>query len=208
MKNLKNCPKIVFDSSKEASWCTEPNAKKNSFPNKVWFLKKSWINLLKLPFLAQTAKIVILAFFPNYFRNRTMLGYEVFCVAFSASTRFFWAIKNSFWTIFQIFHHKVIWGGGPKVTRQEKKVEQNFWKKFLTRGQNGTRKRVGRSRVWRIPFFDWIQISNIIWFSPNNKDRILFSIEKIQIPNTICYQENPNPNTNSTYQSNYLNTEH
>ena len=99
-------------------------------------------------------------------------------------------------------------GGGSKSYPTRKKVEQNFWKKFLTRGQNGTRKRVGRSRVWRIPFFDRIQISNIIWFSPNNKDRILFSIEKIRILNTICYQENPNMNTNITIQSNYLNTEH
>ena len=37
----ENCPKAVFDSSKEAFWCTEFNAKKNLVPYKVWFLNKN-----------------------------------------------------------------------------------------------------------------------------------------------------------------------
>jgi hypothetical protein len=41
-----------------------------------------------------------------------------FCVAFSASGGFFWAIKNSFLTIFPIFHHK----GGHLWFRTSKKT--------------------------------------------------------------------------------------
>ena len=67
------------------------------------------------------------------------------------------------------------------------------------------------NRVWRIPFFDWIQILNIIrfseitkyrtlnaiwyWENPNTEYQILFSIEKIWIPN-------------STIWSNYSNTKY
>ena len=39
MKNLKNCLKTVFDSSKEASWCTECNAKKSHVFTKYGFYK-------------------------------------------------------------------------------------------------------------------------------------------------------------------------
>ena len=67
-----------------------------------------------------------------FFRNQTLLGAVVFCVAFSASRRFFWAIKNCFWATFHIF---IIRGdpcelGGQKVTRHGKKVQKNFNKKF------------------------------------------------------------------------------
>ena len=50
------------------------------------------------------------------------------------------------------------------------------------------------SRVWRIPFFDRIEYRILFGLqkSPNTECWILFSIEKIRIPNTIQYQENPN----------------
>ena len=53
-----------------------------------------------------------------FFRNHTFSRAGVFCVAFSASGGFFWAIKNSFLTIFPIFHHK----GGPLWFRTSKKL--------------------------------------------------------------------------------------
>ena len=44
--------------------------------------------------------------------------FGAFCVAFSPSGRFFWAIKNSFLTSFLFFHHK----GGPLWFRMSKKL--------------------------------------------------------------------------------------
>ena len=69
------------------------------------------------------------------------------------------------------------------------------------------------TRVWHIPFFDRIQIPNIIGFS---------EITEYQISNTIRYWENQNTkyrvlfgikkiritNMNSTIRSNYLNTKY
>ena len=49
-----------------------------------------------LPFFAALAKNGIFRRFFLIFRNHTLLGAEVFCVEFSASRRFFWAIKNGF----------------------------------------------------------------------------------------------------------------
>ena len=53
-----------------------------------------------------------------FFRNHTFSRAGIFCVAFSASGGFFWAMKNSFLTIFPIFHHK----GGPLWFRTSKKL--------------------------------------------------------------------------------------
>ena len=61
----------------------------------------------KIPIFAKTAKNeIFLKIFLNFLRHHILLGTEDFCVAFSASRRFFWAIKNCFWTIFQFFHPK------------------------------------------------------------------------------------------------------
>ena len=108
MKNLKkNCPKAMFDSSKEASWCTECNAKKTQLFTKYGFWKKSRKNFSR--------------FFQKLYSEKSW----VFCVAFSASERFFWAIKNSFWKICQIFPHKDFGGykiyGNPKTGSKIKK---------------------------------------------------------------------------------------
>ena len=79
--------------------------------------------------------------------NRSLLRAGVFCVALSASRRFFWAIKNCFQTIFQIFHHKAIWGG-QKVTRHGKKKVKHFSEFFfLNQGPKRNKKMGGRSHV-------------------------------------------------------------
>ena len=44
--------------------------------------------------------------FLDFLRNHILQRGEVFCIAFSASKTFFWAIKINNLTIFQIFHQK------------------------------------------------------------------------------------------------------
>ena len=100
VKKRKNCPIVNFDSSKEASWCNECNAKTSG----LW--KKSRKTFKKKAFFAILAKNSnILRFFLDFFRNGTLERAEVFCVAFSASGRFFWAIKIHYWKIFLFFFH-------------------------------------------------------------------------------------------------------
>ena len=109
-----NCPKAVFDSSKKTSLSTECNEKNHSSLQSM-VLKKIKKNLEKMPILTKTDKIC--KFLKRFFVivTETLLCEELwfFCVAFSASGRFFSGIKNSFFTIFQIFHHK-----GPTVKTQ------------------------------------------------------------------------------------------
>ena len=45
-------------------------------------------------------------FFLDFFRNDTLQRAEISCVDFSASRRFFGAIKIQYWTIFLIFLSK------------------------------------------------------------------------------------------------------
>ena len=75
--------------------------------------------LKKLPFLAVLIKTwSFLEVILDFFRNHTLSRFGAFCVAFSPSGRFFWAIKNSFLTSFLFFHHK----GGPLWFRMSKKL--------------------------------------------------------------------------------------
>ena len=75
---------------------------KTTAPNNVRFLKKSRKTFKKYHFWLKRQKMVIFEVFFVFFRNRTLLRAGVFCVAFSASRRFFWAIKNCFRTFKKI----------------------------------------------------------------------------------------------------------
>ena len=86
----------VFDSSNEASGCTDHNAKNlNSLQcavaEKIKKNPEKWHFFQKWPFLV---------FFPDFFSNCTFLGVGVFCVVTSASRRFIWAIKHPHTMIF------------------------------------------------------------------------------------------------------------
>ena len=86
----------VFDSSNEALWCTDYNAKNPSslrspIPEKI---KK---NGPKLPFFQ---KLPFFAVFLDFFRNWTSQRAGVFCVVISAPKRFIWAIKHLHTMIF------------------------------------------------------------------------------------------------------------
>ena len=144
VKNQKNCLIVDVDSSKWPSWCTECNAKNHSSVQSTIFEKnKIWCpKLAKIAFLVK--KVQFLAVFLDFFKNGTVHRAVVFCVAFSASRRSFWAIKINNRTIFPIFHHKggPFWfRGGQKLHNVEKMVEKKFWKKKIWKvGPNGTRK--------------------------------------------------------------------
>ena len=58
VKILKKCLKAIFDSSKEASWCTEYNAKTPAL-FKVQILKKIGITSKNTQFQPKTIKMVI-----------------------------------------------------------------------------------------------------------------------------------------------------
>ena len=62
------CCKAVFDSSKEASWCTECNAKTPA-AYKVWFLKKSRITSKNIHFLPKLPKMVIFGGVSRFFET-------------------------------------------------------------------------------------------------------------------------------------------
>ena len=72
-------------------------------------------------------KCALLAVFLDFFRISTLQRAEVFCVAFSASRRFIWAIKKKYLMIF-IFH---FCKGGPllgqflKKTAHRPKIHRN-----------------------------------------------------------------------------------
>ena len=92
---------------------------KNRALYKVWLPTKSKKILKKLPILAVLIKTwSFLEVILDFFRNHTLSRFGAFCVAFSPSGRFFWAIKNSFLTSFLFFHHK----GGPLWFRMSKKL--------------------------------------------------------------------------------------
>ena len=97
VKNLKNCPRVDFDTSKEASWWPEFTAKKTSLSS-LQDLVSAEIkeNCQNWPFWK---KYSIGQFFLIFFLNLTLQRDEVFCIAFSASRSFFWAIKINSLTI-------------------------------------------------------------------------------------------------------------
>ena len=66
---------------------------------------RSWINQEKLPKMPLFSKMPFFEVFLALLRNGTLQRAGVFCVVFSASGRFFWAIKINFPTIFQNFYH-------------------------------------------------------------------------------------------------------
>ena len=86
----------VFDSSNEAFWCTDYNAKNRS----------SLRGPISLKIKKRRQKMVIFekwsfwAIFLDFFQNGTSQSAGVFCVAISASKRFIWAIKHSHLMIF------------------------------------------------------------------------------------------------------------
>ena len=108
---------------------------KTSAPNKVRCLTKSRKtskNYHFLPFWEKNGNFF--RFFLDFFRNHTLLGAEVFCVAFSASRRFFWAIKKtSFGQFFKLFIIKAV-GGVLKLPDMEKKGHKKLLKKILNQG--------------------------------------------------------------------------
>ena len=76
-----------------------------------------WQNQEKLAKMVNFESIVIFWQFILIF-SETVLFREVFCIAFSLSKPFFWAIKINNRTNFLIFHHK----GGPLWFRTSKKL--------------------------------------------------------------------------------------
>ena len=86
----------VFDSSNEASGCTDYNAKNlNSLQCTV--AEKIKKNPQKIQFFQ---KLPFLVVFPDFFSNGTVLRVGVFCVVTSASRRFIRAIKHPHMMIF------------------------------------------------------------------------------------------------------------
>ena len=92
-ENQKNCRIVDFDSSKKRLY-SQNATQKTSALCKVPFLKK---------IKKKTPKVVNFASFSEFFRNGTLLRAEVFCIAFSASIHFFWAIKIKYRTFFYEF---------------------------------------------------------------------------------------------------------
>ena len=120
------------------------NAKQKTLAlNKVRFLKKLKIPSKMTIFCRFEKKKVFFGGFSWFFRNRTLLGAVVICVAFCASRRFFWAIKNCFWTTFHIFHHK----GGSKSYQTWKKWSKKISKKNSNPDAKWNKKMGGRSFV-------------------------------------------------------------
>ena len=75
-----------------------------TFSNKVQFLKKNQEIPSKIPVLPKRQKMVFfLEIFLAFFRHHTLLGTEVFCVAFSASRGFFLSYQKQFLNNFSIF---------------------------------------------------------------------------------------------------------
>ena len=115
MKNQKNHPKAVSDSSKEAFWCTQRN--KKTALKKVWFLKNQEILVSN-----------------GDFWRLYLIFFTVHCTLYIVKSWWYlqcvWRIR----TIFQIFCHK---GGsydfwGLKIYRQclaRSKIEKQkqFW---------------------------------------------------------------------------------
>ena len=102
---MKNCPNVVFDSSKEASWCTECKSKNPSSLQSMVSEKKSRKSSKNTHFNQNSQNLQFFKGF-SWFDQKpysVMCWGLLHCIQWSG--RFFWAIKNSFWTIFQIFHH-------------------------------------------------------------------------------------------------------
>ena len=89
-KNENHCTG-VFDSSNEAFWCTDYNAKKNPALCKVPFQK----NQEKSPKITIFKKWQFFDDYHDFLRNWTLQRAGVFCVVISASKRFIWAIKHA-----------------------------------------------------------------------------------------------------------------
>ena len=92
----------VFDSSNEATGCTDYNPKKPQH----FAMCRCWKNQENPPkntFFFQ--KWQFLLFFPDFFSNGKFFGVGVICVVTSASRSFIWAIKHPdtmifiFWVI-------------------------------------------------------------------------------------------------------------
>ena len=94
-KNENHCMGML-DSSNEAFWCTDSNAKNPS----------SLGGPISLKIKKNRQKMVIfekwkfLAIFLDFFQNGTSQRAGVFCVVISASKRFIWAIKHPHQMIF------------------------------------------------------------------------------------------------------------
>ena len=145
MKNLKSCRIVELDSSKKgfnalyltqksklsANYCFWKNLKK----------KRQTILILK--------KWYFLAVFLHFIRNGTLQRAEVFCVAFSSSKPFFWAIYRvdryschpwhggSSWTLFFFFTPFLglcFLGGGKNSGPTCKSTIWQLFKFFTIRG--------------------------------------------------------------------------
>ena len=117
VKNLKNSPIVVFQSSRLPLWCPERNAKQfsslqSTVSEKIENNRQKCQFFSKMPIFGAFWAVVL-----DFFRNDTLLKAKVFFVAFRALRRSFWAIKNNYQTIFQIFHPKggPLWFRGGKI---------------------------------------------------------------------------------------------
>ena len=89
VKNMKNCRIVDYDSSNEGFWCTECNAKnlsslQSTVHEKIKINRPKWYKMVKM--------VKNYRFCPIFFRNGTLQRAGIFCVAFTASKRFLWAI--------------------------------------------------------------------------------------------------------------------
>ena len=104
----------------------------------------------RIPFLTKTAKNGhCWRYFLNFFRNHTFLRAGGFCVAFSSSRRFFWAIKTVFRQFLKFVIIRKFWGV-KKLPNMGKKGQNYFFWKFFKSVGNRNKKMSGRSDV--IPF--------------------------------------------------------
>ena len=88
---------------------------------KVWFLKNQEKTSKNFHFWLFRSKMVFfLGFFLNFEKPNYVNSWG-FCVAFSASGRFFWISQNSFWTLFHIFHWK-FWKKSNQEAKSNKKM--------------------------------------------------------------------------------------
>ena len=92
-KNLKFFPNVDFDSSKEASWDTEPNTKAKGF----WKFQLLWrkkLNFKNALFVQKCLFLVNFGFFLEFLSIDTLQGPVFFCVIFGAT--FFELSKSTF----------------------------------------------------------------------------------------------------------------
>ena len=113
MKNMKNCPKAVFDRLKEASWCTECSTKTIALYKVCFFEKKSEKPKFFLMVFVKDCNF-FLGFLKFFFKETILCKQLVFFALHSAHQDASCELSKTAFDNFHFFHHKEapFWFGG------------------------------------------------------------------------------------------------